>query len=140
MSTSRIALWVLSISAVFVLMAMNLWTVPIIRTDIGDLRIFDNRPFGYGLEDARALWILTDEWRKPYRIAICLAGFLGPMCDLTENHFVAGLLRAGPDGVTAEMVARASAFSVTKWVLDIIAAAAFLFLSWHFLLERWRGH
>jgi len=53
MSTSRIALWVLSISAVFVLMAMNLWTVPIIRTDIGDLRIFDNRPFGYGLEDAQ---------------------------------------------------------------------------------------
>jgi len=178
MSTPRIVLWVLSISAFFVLMLMNLWTVPIIRADAGGLHIFDNRPFGYGLEDAKAiltalyegdqaglnlyltlqrkldtlfptlfaiampwaLWVMTDEWKKPFRIAVCLAGFIGPMCDLTENYFVAGLLRGGPEALTAEAVARASAFSVTKWVLDIIAGITFLFLSWNLVLQRWRGH
>lgn len=175
MSTSRIVLWVMSLSAVFVLMLMNLWTVPIIRAEANGLHIFDNRPLGYGLDDAQiflkalkadglelyltlqrtldtlfpilfsiampwALWLLTEDWKKPLRFAVCLAGFIGPMCDLTENHFVAGLLRAGPDGVTAQMVAQASAFSVTKWVLDVIAGLTFLLLCWQWFLDRRRGH
>ena len=175
MTTSRIVLWVLSLSAFFVLMLMNLWTVPIIRAEAGGLHIFDNRPFGYGIATSRefltalkpdglelyltlqrkldtlfpilfatampwALWILTDKWTKPARIAICLVGFIGPLCDLTENYLVAKLLRAGPEAITADMVARASAFSVTKWVLDGIAVASFVLLSWHLLLARWRSH
>ncbi len=174
MSTSRIVLWFLAFSAIFVLMLMNLWTVPIIRGDADGLHIFDNRPLGYGLEEAQvflralkadglemylnlqrkldtlfpilfsialpwALWVMTDTWKKPLRIAICLAGFLGPMCDLTENYFVAALLRAGPEAITAEMVARASVFSVTKWSLDLVASLTFLILCWQWFLDRRRA-
>ncbi len=174
MRTSRLMLWILAIAALFVLILMNVWTVPIIRADAGNLHIFDNRPFGYSLGDAQAflnalkpeglelyltlqrkldtlfpilfsiampwaLWVLTARWNTPFRIFICAAGFIGPMCDLTENYFVAKLLRAGPDEITAEMVSIASTFSVTKWGLDLIASCTFLLLGWHALLERWKS-
>jgi hypothetical protein len=176
MTTSRLILWVLSLLALTLLMVMNLWSVPTIQLDTAGQDIFDNRPSGYGLDDAKAiigplyegeraglslylglqrkldtlfpilfavsvpwaLWILTEAWEKPHRIGICLIAFIGPMCDLTENYLVAGLLRAGPDAITADMVARASAFSVTKWVLDGVAVATFALLSWNVLLNRWR--
>jgi len=173
MSTSRIVLWVISLAALFVLMLMNLWTVPFIRAEAQGLRIFDNRPIGYGFDEAKAflsalqpdglalylnlqrgldtlfpilfliampwaLWLLTEAWQKPYRVMICLVGVVGPLCDLIENHYVAGMLRAGPEGITPDMVARASAFSVAKWGLDVCAVAAFVVLSWNVLLHRWR--
>ena len=86
-----------------------------------------------------ALWIMTDLMEKPYRIGICLAAFIGPMCDLTENHFVGQMLALGPEAITEDLVRTASTFSVTKWVLDILAVVTFLFLSWQWLLERWRS-
>ncbi len=85
-----------------------------------------------------ALWVLTARWNNPFRVALCVAAFLGPMCDLIENYFVGGLLRAGVDDITKEMVARASFFSVTKWVLDVTAGAVFLILASDVLLDRWR--
>ena len=85
-----------------------------------------------------ALWIMTDFLDKPYRIGICLAAFIGPMCDLTENHFVGQMLALGPEAITEDLVSTASTFSVTKWVLDILATSTFLLLGWQWLLQRSR--
>jgi len=83
-----------------------------------------------------ALWMLTTSWAKPYRYFICAVAFIGPMCDLMENASVRVMLHAGPDGLTEQMVATASRWSVTKWTLDLVAMAAFLLLLWSALLQR----
>ncbi|SMX30175.1 hypothetical protein TRP8649_04317 [Pelagimonas phthalicica] len=60
-------------------------------------------------------------------LVIPAAGYA--MMDLCENALVAGLLRAGADGITPEMVARASQFTVSKWVLLLISLGLLLVLS-----------
>ena len=57
-------------------------------------------------------------------LVIPAAGYA--MMDLGENALVAGLLRAGPQGVTGDMVDLASQFTVTKWVLLAVSVALLL--------------
>lgn len=52
--TSRIVLWVISLAALLLLVIMNLWTVPFIEGHAGGLVMFDNRPFGYSLDQVQA--------------------------------------------------------------------------------------
>ena len=85
-----------------------------------------------------ALWLMSTSWPRQLRYFAVLCGTLGPICDLTENYFVGEMLRLGPDAIDAELVLLSSQFSVTKWVLDLLAVACFVILGWSYLLERWR--
>lgn len=69
-------------------------------------------------------------------LVIPAAGYA--MMDLCENALVAGLLRAGADGTTPEMVARASQFTVSKWVLLLISLVLLLVL-WAVRLRQEKG-
>lgn len=71
---------------------------------------------------ASAIWGL---WARPARMVALLGLALCGVdlaADYTENALVAGLLRAGPEAVTAEAVARASLATQVKWV-GLLAAA-----------------
>lgn len=79
---------------------------------------------------ASGVWGL---WARPARmVALMGCGLAGVYlgADLVENARVAGLLRAGPDAVTAEAVARAALATQVKWtgifasVLLILAGLA----------------
>ncbi len=61
-------------------------------------------------------------WMHPWsRMILVLPAAGYAIMDLGENALVAGLLHAGSDGVSADMVSLASEFTITKWVLLLIS-------------------
>ncbi|MGH1415339.1 MAG: hypothetical protein ACRBB0_17755 [Pelagimonas sp.] len=63
-------------------------------------------------------------WMHPWsRMILVLPAAAYALMDLCENALVAGLIRAGADGVNADMVNLASEFTITKWVLVLISVA-----------------
>lgn len=65
---------------------------------------------------------LAGDWMHPWsRMILVLpaAGYV--LMDLCENALVAEILRAGPQGITTDMVALASEFTVTKWFLVLVS-------------------
>lgn len=95
---------------------------------LGPVRMLDTAfPVLMGLT---LLW-----WLRPLAGWLALAGAVAAVgyvaLDLAENAAVAGLLRAGPDGVDAAAVARASALTQAKFAA--FALAAILAAVW-----RWR--
>ncbi|MBV0912733.1 hypothetical protein [Anianabacter salinae] len=66
-SRARVVFWVLLLAALGLYAAMALWTVPAITSASGGLAPLDARPFGYGVDEARAfLSALTAEGRALY--------------------------------------------------------------------------
>jgi hypothetical protein len=70
---------------------------------------------------AIALWHLSDDLVRPTRIALIVVAAIGMGADGFENVAVRDMLAAGPDGVTPEMVARASFLTVAKWSANLVA-------------------
>lgn len=123
------------------------WVGPWLTELAGGLPVLDTRPMGYTLDDVRALlnaaqpgfveayghvattwdravpvlagamftlglWSGGGIWRL-----LAVLGVAYGIADLAENALVLRLMRTMPDEITVDAVARASAVSVTKWVL-----------------------
>ncbi|MBV7408636.1 hypothetical protein [Maritimibacter sp. DP1N21-5] len=123
------------------------WVGPWLTELAGGLAVLDTRPTGYGLVEVQALleaaqpgfvdayvhvattwdravpvlagamftlglWTGGGIWR-----VLAVLGLAYAVSDLTENMLVARLMQGMPEEITPEAVARASAVSVTKWVL-----------------------
>ena len=80
-------------------------------------------------------WRFSIRWRNrgwplPQALVLVLFGIamLAGGMDLTENAMVGTMLDAGPDGLTAEMVARASGFTLAKVVAVTVSQTALLVL------------
>ena len=61
-------------------------------------------------------------------MALAAVAVAGSLFDYLENHAVSVMLRAGPDGLTAEMVASASRWTVLKSAFSALAMTALLAL------------
>jgi hypothetical protein len=80
-----------------------------------------------------ALLRLTEGWPPRAQVILLLCPLLGAMFDYMENIAVARMLHAGADGLTVDLVARASLWTVMKSAADAIAVTALV------LLLGWRG-
>lgn len=100
-----------------------------LRLYLGPIRVLDTIfPVGCTLVLAIALWHRSLGLPGAARAAlVALAAGYGA-ADLAENAAVAGLLRAGPQAVTAGQVATASALTVVKFVLFGLALVALVVL------------
>lgn len=85
---------------------------------------------------AIALWHLSEGVARPTRIALVVVAAIGMAADGFENVAVREMLAAGPDGVTPDMVARASFLTVMKWAAYLVSALALAVL---LLRRRMRG-
>lgn len=97
---------------------------------LGPQRLADTA-FPIGLVGTLALGTVIALRRWSLRLALAAAllplGYFG--FDMLENAAVAGLLRAGPEAITPEAVARASLF--TRWKFHFVNAALVVFaLAW----------
>lgn len=78
-----------------------------------------------------ALLGLLQPWFGKASRFVALVAVIPSALDLLENAAVARLLQAGPDGVTAEMVATASRWTMLKWPAYLILMLATLALALH---------
>jgi len=89
-----------------------------------------------------ALWALLGRAPRWLKLLAMAAPALGMFFDWLENQRVAGMLRAGAEGVTRDMVAEASTASVLKAAFSAIAMTLTLVLllvrGWHWLRRRRR--
>lgn len=123
----------------------DLETATAILTSVGDegrayysrvQHLFDSfYPPLFGLALAYWFWRAAPRWRNaglplPRLVLGALIGiaFLAAAFDLTENALVERMLIVGPDGLTAQLVGTASAFTVAKSVAVSIALIALLIL------------
>jgi hypothetical protein len=167
----RLSFWAVVAATVAVYAAMVLWSIPRIEAAAGGLPVFDMRPGGYGLEDARAfLAALSAEGREFYlrvqhrldlvypalmalatgwalvRLApgggawrlMALVPVPGMVFDWLENAAVARMLAAGPEGLTAEMVSRASLWSQLKAGFTTVSLSLLLIFLALWALRRWQ--
>ena len=168
----RLTFWAVVAAALAVYAAMVLWSIPRIQAEAGGLPVFDMRPGGYGIEEARAfLTALSDEGRDFYlrvqhrldliypallalatgwallRLApgggawrlLALVPVPGMVFDWLENGAVARMLTAGPEGLTAAMVERASFWSQLKAGFTTGSLSLLLILLALRALRRWRA-
>jgi hypothetical protein len=75
-----------------------------------------------------AIWHVSGDIRKPTRIGMIAVAAIGMIADGLENVAVRDMLVAGGEGVTPELVARASFFTVTKSAATTVAAVALVIL------------
>ncbi|GKY88925.1 hypothetical protein [Sinisalibacter aestuarii] len=97
---------------------------------LGPQRLADTI-FPIGFLGVLALGIVLGlrRWSVALAVALALVPLGYFVLDMLENAKVAGLLRAGPDGLTPDMVARASAITLWKYRL-VNASLAILGLAW----------
>ncbi len=82
-----------------------------------------------------ALVVLLRPWLGNNARYVALLPIVPAVLDWLENAAVAALLRAGADGITPEMVATASRWTVLKWWTDIPVLLGTLILA---LMAGWR--
>jgi hypothetical protein len=85
------------------------------------------------------LWLFSARLPGAVRLALVALTVLGMLFDLLENYRVAGMLAAGPDRVTADMVAAASRATVIKSAATGAAMVVLLGLLVWRGVQRWRG-
>ena len=88
---------------------------------------------------AIAIAHLARAWPAPARYAAAAVPLLGGAFDYAENAAVAVMLRAGANGLTAEMVASASRWTVLKSAFVAVAFLLVLSLLARAALARLRG-
>ena len=77
--------------------------------------------------------------QSPARWVLVLVPIPGMLFDYLENHAVAAMLVIGPDGLTPEMVARASLFSQLKALCNALSLGLLLILVLARAFRRWRS-
>ena len=85
-----------------------------------------------------AILILAPSAWGRLRFALVLPAIAGMVFDYLENRAIAALLRAGPEAITPELVARASRLSQAKAVASSVALTILLLLLLFRLLRRRR--
>lgn len=94
------------------------------------LRVQHSMDFAYpamlALVLAIGLWRQMRGWPRVLAAGIAALPVIGSASDYMENFAVAGMLRAGANGVTAEMVAHASQWTLIKSGATTIAMLALL--------------
>ncbi len=72
------------------------------------------------------------------RYALILPAIAAMILDWLENYAIAALLHAGPDGITPDLVARASGFSRAKAIFTSLSLTLLVVLLLLRLLRRHR--
>jgi hypothetical protein len=172
---ARLLFWSLVAATLALYALMLAWSIPRISAEAGGLAVFDMRPAGYDLEEARAFlgaltpggrdfylqvqhrldaayplllalacgWAILrlappswGRWRWPLVVPVAA----GMVFDWLENRAVAGLLTAGPEGITAALVAETSRLSQLKAAFNTLALSLLLVLltlrAWQLLRGR----
>jgi hypothetical protein len=84
-----------------------------------------------------ALIRLVPRWR--WRFVLLLVPIPGMVFDYLENHAVSAMLAAGADGLTVEIVARASMFSRLKAAFTTLSLVLLLILVFVGAFRWWRS-
>ncbi len=104
---------------------------------LGPERIADTiYPLGLLLTFGLGVYLAVRRWSPVAGLVLALVALAYFGFDMAENAAVAGLLKAGAEGVTQDQVAQASVLSVWKWRLAYPALGLFV-LGWAARLIDW---